>query len=278
MFYFNSKTILIMKSSIILTVHNKDLLLWREVLPKLKVMTDWRDTEIIFVLDGCTDTSEAVICTFCQRNPRIKYKILVTDDIHETCANNFGIKASSSKYIIILQDDMVVNEPNWNNRILEPFERWNDVFAVTANCAHNWMHNKDSVGIKDGWSDLLTHIQHANKTNTDRNSFAIRDSVNRGPLAIDRNLLESMGYLDEAFYPCDSDDHDLMYRMHKKMPGMVCGYYNVEWYSNPEWGGTRDSEGKQKQWALDAQIKNTQLLYDRHKDIMNTHQFENRTI
>lgn len=267
-----------MKSTIILTVHNKAELLRNYVLPALAKFTNWVHTDLIVVLDGCTDESEAEVLSWVKKQGFYRFKLIHTPDVFETKANNAGLREATGDYVIILQDDMVVNEKDWNVRLLEPFDKWDDVFAVTANCAHNWELNPNSQGIKDGWSDLLNHIDHANKTNTPRNVFAIRDSVNRGPLAINRRELEFLNFFDEAFAPLDSDDHDLMYRMRKKEYGLVCGFYAVEWYSRPEWGGTRDSDGKQKQWALDAQIKNTRLLYDRHKDIMNIHQKENRTL
>lgn len=266
-----------MKSTIILTVHNKAELLRDHVLPALAKFTNWVHSDLIVVLDGCTDDSEAEVLSWAKKQGFYRFKLIHTPDVFETKANNAGLREATGDYVIILQDDMVVNEKDWNVRLLEPFT-WLDVFAVSANCAHNWELNPDSQGTKDGWSDLLNHIDHANKNNIPRNVFAIRDSVNRGPLAIDRELLVKMKYFDEDFAPLDSDDHDLMYRMRKSWPWKVCGFYAVEWYSRPEWGGTRDSDGKQKQWALDAQIKNTQLLYDRHKDVMNTHQKESRTL
>lgn len=266
-------------SSIILTIHNKENILYHNVLPALIQNTNWTSTDIVFVLDGCTDMSETIVRKFCERyNTDIKSKILITPNVYETAANNAGIKQSEADYVIILQDDIVVNEPNWNIRILKPFIEWDDVFAVSGNCAHNWSINSDAKGINaDGWSDLLIHHDHANKNNTERNIFAIRDSCNRGPLAINRKELEQLGYFDQqAIAKQDMDDHDLMFRM-KKAIGKKVGYYHIECISDNLWGGTRDSAtGKTKQWALDCQIKNTQLVYERHKDVLNTHTLESR--
>lgn len=272
-----------MKSTIILTIHNKQDLL-PLLLTKLYEETNWIETEIIFVVDGCTDNSLALVEDWCNHHFYILTEVIITPNLFETKANNVGLKRARGKYVIIIQDDMIVNEKDWNVRILEPFHKWDDVFAVSANCAHNWELNPNSQGIKDGWSYLLNHIDHANKTNTPRNVFAIRDSVNRGPLAINRSALEKLNYFDEKFAPLDCDDHDLMYRMQHFMRlkkgnyaiPLVCGFYSVEWYSKPEWGGTRDQDGKPKQWALDAQIKNIKLLYERHKDYIHIHKNENR--
>jgi len=267
-------------SSIILTIHNKENILYHNVLPALMQNTNWTNTDIVFVLDGCTDMSETIVRKFCERyNTNIKSKILITPDVYETMANNAGIKQSDADYVIILQDDIVVNEKDWNLRILKPFQQWDDVFAVSGNCAHNWSHNPETKGVNaDGWSDLLIHHDHANKNNTERDVFAIRDSCNRGPLAINRKELLELGYFDqEAIIKQDMDDHDLMFRM-KKAIGKKVGYYHIECISDNLWGGTRDASGKTKQWLLDCQIKNTQLVYERHKDVLHTHTIENRVL
>lgn len=268
-----------MTSSIILTIHNKENVLYHHVLPALINFTKWEKTDIVFVLDGCNDMSEMIVRKFCERYTHIKSKILITPDVYETAANNAGIKQSEADYVIILQDDIVVNEQDWNLRILKPFQQWDDVFAVSGNCAHNWSINPLAKGIDaDGWSDLLFHHDHANKNNTERNVFAIRDSCNRGPLAINRKELVELGYFDQAaIYRQDMDDHDLMFRM-KKSIGKKVGYLHIEQNADITWGGTRDATGKTKQWLLDCQIKNTQLVLDRHRDIMYTHDLENRLL
>ena len=50
--------------------------------------------------------------------------------------------------------------------------------------------------------------------------------------------LKELNYFDEAFSPQDMDEHDLMFRMRKKL-GKVCGCYWIDFVSDPSWGGTR---------------------------------------
>ncbi len=272
-----------MKSiSINLTIHNKAAILL-EVLLRIKNNTPL-PYELVMVLDGCTDNSADIVQRFCDHYPQIKTKVLVADNVFETKANNMAAKASSGDYIIIVQDDMLINADGWARRLIRPLKTFSDVFAVTAGTAHNWTLNKDSYGYhnpavirNNAWNDLLDHVHHANAKNTPYHKFAIRDCVNRGPLAINRLDLETMGYFDEAFSPQDSDDHDLCYRMHKKL-GKVVGFYSIDWFSKPEYGGTRDANGLTKPWAYETQNKNVKLLYDRHQDYMNTHQQEEREL
>lgn len=271
-----------MSVSINLTIHDKAFLL-PESLGALEEMTDWTATEIIFILDGCTDDSLQIVEAWCKRNHRIKSRIIEAPDVFEVKANNIAARASEGDYIIILQDDQIIDHQDWTKRLLKPFQQFSDVFAVTGNCAHGWKLNQDSEYLKnpvirnDQWCDLLIATGHANKGSSRVNRFEVRSTVNRGPLAINRADLETMGYFDESFAPLDSDDHDLNYRMRKKL-GKVVGYYWVIWYSKPEWGGTRDANGKTKPWAFEAQNKNTLLFYERHKDLIGNNIIEDRML
>lgn len=263
-------------SSIILTIHNKNYLL-HKTLSALKDFTDWRFTDIIFVIDGCNDGSLETVNFWCKENlETIKSKVIVADNVFETKANNLGCKESNADYVIFLQDDTLLLEESWNTRLLWPFKRWDDVFSVSGNCAHNWSYNTPGID-KEGWSTLLRHHDHANKHNTDRSTFYVRDTCNRGPLAIDRKLMAELNYFDEAFAPLSDDDHDLNMRAFKKFK-KVSGFFQIFWFSKSEWGGTRDENGKTKQWVLDVNIKNSSLLYERHKDIIDKHTIENRNI
>lgn len=269
-----------MTSSIILTVHNKGELLHTEILPSLKKNTDWSTTELIIVLDGCTDNSKEIVMDFCHRyNHEIKISVVATPNLYETRANNHGaiLVDNNSRFLIFVQDDCSITEKNWNLRLLEPFHHFKDVFAVSGNMAHNWELNPNSVGRNaEGWCDLLNHTQHANKNNTERGIFAIRDSCNRGPLAINKKDFFDLGMFDLAIDKQDMDDHLLMYDAKKKL-NKVCGFYGVDFISKPEWGGTREN-GKTKQWSLDCQAENTKLFLERHKDIIGIHNNENRII
>tara|TARA_R110000851_G_scaffold200382_1_gene351638 strand:+ start:436 stop:1239 length:804 start_codon:yes stop_codon:yes gene_type:complete len=265
--------------SLILTVHNKGWLLG-EVLERIKKYTTG-PYELIVVLDGCSDNSEEVLMS--KKKLFDNIKIFHTPDVYETRANNKGLKNAIGDYTIIIQDDMLVNEYAWNFRMQKPFDSFGDVFAVTARTAHNWIPNPNSVHINmeenlnDRWCDICIHTDHAEKRNTPRDIFAVRNSVNRGPLIINHLDLQTMGYLDEAFEPQDMDDHDLCYRMHKKI-GKVVGCYWVDIISEDDWGGTREN-GQPASWLLEAHHKNTKIFWNRHKDdITNRRVVENRKL
>lgn len=255
--------------SIILTIHNKEWLV-QQVLDGITKNTRGK-YELIVVLDGCTDKSFDIVEDYFYGKDH-NVIIATTPDVYETKANNVGLKSASGEYVIIVQDDMIIKEPGWNLRIQKPFDVFGDVFAVTSRTAHNWIFNPNTQhltmdeDLDNCWCDVCIHTDHANRENTPRDIFAVRSSVNRGPLMIDHEDLKKMNYLDEEFAPLDMDDHDLMYRMHKEL-GKVCGCYWIDYESRDEWGGTRVS-GSPAPWLLKANHKNTKLFYNRHKDLI----------
>ena len=258
--------------SIILTVHNKGWLI-EEVLDGICKNTT-SSYELIVVLDGCTDNSEDITLTYLQ-STKIDYKILYAPNVFETRANNIGMKMAQGDKIIIVQDDMIIRERDWNSRMEKPFLAFDDVFAVTSRTAHNWKLNPNSqhLGMKNNldncWCDIVDHIDHAGrKEGLDRETFAVRCSVNRGPLMINHQDLKTLNYLDENFSPQDMDDHDLMYRAYKEL-GKVVGCYWIDYQSEDSWGGTR-VDGGPSSWLLKANHKNTKIFYERHQELINT--------
>lgn len=267
--------------SIILTVHNKEWLI-QKVIEGI-VLNTQHPYELIVVIDGCTDNSEQIIWDTLSRTP-VDRKIIYAPNVFETTANNLGMKIAQGDKVIIVQDDMVIKEPGWNLRLEKPFKSFDDVFAVTSRAAHNWIANPNSkhLGMSedlDGcWCDIIEHVDHADrKHGLFRDIFAVRCSVNRGPLMIDHEDLKKLNYLDESFAPQDMDDHDLCYRAYKEL-GKVVGAYWIDYESHDSWGGTRVT-GSPAPWLFKAHHKNTKIFYERHKDLINTNRLiENREL
>ena len=266
--------------SIILTIHNKEWLV-QQVLDGI-VKNTKGDYELIVVLDGCTDKSFDIVEDYFY-DKKQNVKIATTPDVYETKANNVGLKSAEGEYVIIVQDDMIIKEEGWNLRMQKPFDAFDDVFAVTSRTAHNWEFNPDTKhlgmieDLDNCWCDICIHTNHADRTNISRDTFAVRSSVNRGPLMINHEDLKKLNYLDEEFSPQDMDDHDLMYRMHREL-NKVCGCYWIDFESKDEWGGTRVS-GSPAPWLLKANHKNMKIFYERHKDLLNmNYQNEDRRL
>ena len=269
------------QTSLILTIHNKDFLV-EQSLNAIKKFTQGT-YELIIVLDGCADNSEFLVSNFLKENKNLKIKTINTPDVFETKANNVGLKLAESDYVIIIQDDQIVNEEGWNQRLIKPFTTYEDVFAVSANCSHNWVVNSRSKHIhlnknlNDCWSDVLDHTDHAGAVwGLPRNTFAVRQCANRGPLAINHEDLIKLNYFDEIFEPLCMDDHDLCFRARKKLNKIV-GCYVTDFISDFSWGGTHTSSGH-KPWFYEANHKNTKIVWQRHLDIIPHKVIDNRKL
>lgn len=256
--------------SIILTVHNKDYLIF-EVLKRITNFTTGI-YEINVVVDGCSDNSEQIIDNFILQHKNVKINKFNTNDVFETTANNVGLKNSSGEFCVIVQDDMLINEHGWNERLHKPIKQYSDIFAVTGRHSHNWVYNINSIhenmieNLDNCWCDILIATDIAGRENIDRDTFAIRDSVNRGPLLIKHEILQKVNYLDESFAPQDMDDHDLCYRVYKQT-GLMAGCFWLDIISEPSWGGTRKNGGPAS-WLLKSQHKNMKIVWNRHKELI----------
>ena len=257
--------------SINVTVHDKDFLIEKVLTNIFKYTTG--DYELIIVLDGCTDNSETVVKETLSKFPEIKQQLLYAPDVFETKSNNIAAKSSNGEYIIIVQDDMVVQEQGWNQRMLKPVLSFSDVFAVTARTAHNWILNPNSRDRNEGtidsrWSDILIHTDHTERVRgLSRDTFAIRDSVNRGPLLIKHDVLKHFNYLDEAYSPQDLDEHDLCFKAYNQL-GLVCGCYWIDYISDHAWGGTRPDGVNPASWVLKSFHESAKVFAERHENQM----------
>ena len=233
--------------SIELTVHQKDWLL-EEVLTSIFTNSSELVTQVVVVLDGCTDKSEQIAKGF----PVV---IAYTPDVFETKANNVGLQLCTEPYCMIIQDDMIIQEKDFDKRMLKPFQD-KEVFAVSARHALNDIIVNGEIS----YSDMA-----GSEYGTPRNIFAIRDVVNRGPLLLDNNKLQALDYLDEEFSPQSYDDHDICYRAYKQF-GWLSGVYWIDYRSDSSWGSAR---GKNAGIITSAHQVNSRKIMERYPELLN---------
>lgn len=240
--------------SCVLTIHNKESLIEKVCLGINNNLSELTK-EIIIVLDGCVDKSEEIVKNiFNESSKKIEY--VYTDDVFETKANNAGLKKVTSNYVILIQDDMVVNEKNFDKRMIKPFENFSDVFAVTSQTAHN---NRIFGG------NLQTTNPADRRNGYPRDKFGVREIANRGPLMYDYSDLVKLNFFDEFLSPNSYDDHDLSYKAFKFL-NKVSGIYWIDYESKPEWG-----TGRQKNQDIHekAHARNSKIIMERYFDLLN---------
>jgi glycosyltransferase involved in cell wall biosynthesis len=237
-------------NSLILTVHNKAWLI-DEVYNNIKENASTDVEELTIIFDGCTDGSEKIIKNCLKESPKFKVKLLHTPDVWETKANNIGLRESVGDYCIIIQDDQVIKEKDFDRMLKIPFDNFPEVFAVTSRRAPDDYLLRDGVVFKDSGDE--------------RGTFYIRDVAIRGPLMLDHIKLETLNYLDESFAPLFFDDHDLCIRAYQKY-GWLSGSFPINSISLPEWGSTRKPE--KAIFIQNAYDKNEKLFIERYRDYL----------
>ena len=79
-----------------------------------------------------------------------------------------------------------------------------------------------------------------------------------------------MGFFDEEYAPQQLDDHDLMFRMRKKLK-KVCGCYWIDFESDPSWGASRkETTGFSESQPYQRQSHTTRTVNSFTRDIKNT--------
>jgi glycosyltransferase involved in cell wall biosynthesis len=239
----------------VLTTHNKEELIGSVCYGIINNISELTK-EIIVVFDGCVDKTEEIVKNIL-KDVNIKIKYIYTDDVFEVKANNSGLKEVTSDYVILIQDDMIIKEKDFDKRMLKPFISFNDVFAVTSQTAHNnQLINNNNI---------ITTESADRRLGYPRDKFAIREIANRGPLMYDYKDLVKLNFFDEDFSPYSYDDHDISYRAYKQL-GKVSGLYWIEYDSDPSWGTTRL---KNQLLSSESHARNSLIIVDRHSDVLN---------
>jgi glycosyltransferase involved in cell wall biosynthesis len=248
--------VLVKMISVILPVHNQEDIITR-VLDGIFGNISRMTSEVIVILDGCTDNTEKLVNKYAP--PKIwlgcKVKFIKTPDVFEVKADNAGLRDCIRDYAILVQDDMIIQELGFDIRLIKPMLVWDDVCAVTARSAHNHILGENG---DLGHSDIT-----GSEWGQPRDRFVIRQSVNRGPLALRMDVVRNLGYLDEIYAPLGWDEHDLCMRAYKNW-GFVSGAYPIRYQSDLAWGTTRKNPTSASIQQA-AYRKNVGTFIERHR-------------
>jgi glycosyltransferase involved in cell wall biosynthesis len=245
----------------LLTTHNKQDMIESVCYGIINNISE-NTKQIIVVFDGCVDNTENIVKNVLS-NTNIDVEYVYTDDVFETRANNAGLKKVKNDYVILVQDDMIIKEKHFDLRMLKPFITFDDVFAVTAQTAHNNLIINGNV-ITTGSADR--------REGYPRDHFGVREMANRGPLMYNYSDVVKLNYLDEEFAPNSYDDHDISYRAKIEL-NKVSGLYWIDYQSEPHWGTGRQ---KNQDFHHRAHQKNSKLIIQRYGNILGTIKNEDR--
>ena len=249
--------------SIIVTCHNKECLIdqvVRSILENTK-----SQFQLVMVFDGCTDGSEIKVEQVLGKNSSrnlADVRVFHTPDVFETKANNYGMKRADGDTLILVQDDMVICEKGWERRLTHPLATYPNVLSVSARGAHNVTLRRKPALFR--YAELDCPDAATRERGLSRDTFAIRDTANRGPLALDAEKVRVLRYLDERFAPYIWDEHDLNLRAYRDYR-WIAGCYWIDCLSKPEWGTTRK---KNQELFQRTYRRNMNILYRRHRKLI----------
>ncbi len=204
------------------------------------------DYEIIIINDYSHDRTLEILKKFfgnyepIDRNFK-RIRIIDTNwPLFETKCDNIGFKLSKAKFVLEIQADMQMIIKGYDQILSRPFNKIDNLIAVSGRCAH-FFDYKDNL---DGIGKLGINIEKSIKElNVKENNFYIFDTCNRGPLLIDNYKLKQMNYLDERNYFLDNSEHDLMLRA-RLSKNYICGYFPIDFYAPLKDGSTRNRKIK----------------------------------
>lgn len=223
--------------SIINPIYNQETIVVKNVESYINNTED--NFELIIILDSCSDNTKQNLLNFItnykNKNKNfIQIKILETlEPLFETKCDNIGFKIAQGKYLLEIQADMEMTEIGYNKHLSKAFNILPNVIAVSGRCAHN-------LFTEGGIGKLGANIEKdISCLNVDKNTFYTFETCNRGPLLLDKEKVEKLGYLDENNYFLDNSEHDLMLRAYLKYK-YICGYIPINFNSPLKDGSTRN--------------------------------------
>ena len=263
----------------IVTIHNKQDLI-KKVLEGIVFSTkdSQYKTNIVCVLDGCTDNSEKYIDEFEIENKH-NYEIhkIIENDVHELLSINSAFKFISNisnnpeDLIFILQDDVILEELNLNETIEYLYENNPQLGYISFRCglstdlySNGLLREHSFIESEDGhWKQLnMDHFLEMKNR-----EFGFCEIVIKSPTVIKKSVLDEVGFFDENLAPYGHDDLDLCIRLNNL--GYKNAVYGAKFTSKLDWGGTRESKNQEKDYHKQYNnivFRNKLYLMDKHKD------------
>lgn len=214
-----------------------------------------KNSELMLIVDGCTDRSEQIVDEFIKNSSHKVHKILMPN-VHMLLSVNAGLRKVTSGFSIIMQDDIILEDLDSEEKINELYRQMNHKLGVISfrygsNIKFaNWktrILNQTFFNLIEEHDFIKGPDDYADYESGDYGIFYPRMSAINGPNCIPFNLLEKSGLLDENLAPYGFDDPE--YCLRSLQLGFVNGLFPIKYKSDEEWGGTRRSKSFLKEVA-----------------------------
>ncbi len=178
-----------MKYSIVIPTYNHCDDLLKPCIESIIANTDLSETEVIIMANGCVDNTVEYVKSLGFPFKLIHHK----DQLGYTKATNLGLQATSGEYIVLLNNDVIIqpHPVGWLNLLREPFDN-NEKVGMTGPLLFK--------GVKGISNDFIMF-------------FCAMTT---------RKIIDEVGYLDEIFAPGGVEDVDYGLRL------TLAGYELIE--------------------------------------------------
>lgn len=263
----------------IVTVHNKEELI-EKVLDGIVNSTKGSTffTNIICVLDGCTDSSYQRVIDFSNRlDSNYKLYTIVENDVHELMSINSALRfiatldGTPDDLIFFLQDDVILQDESVNEIIEYLYSQYPELGYISFRCG--LLTSLDSSGILCEHSFIESEYGHWKQLNLNHfmemrdREFSFIEIVIKSPTCIKKSVLDVVGLFDENLQPFGHDDLDLCIRLNKL--GYKNAVFGIKFESKLDWGGTRENKNQEKGYHKNYNsiiFRNKIYLTNKHRD------------
>lgn len=220
--------------SLVIPVHNQESIILRTL--SHVFANTVRGYELIIILDYCTDGTEEILINHLDSfEPPTDLCLLCivsqSTPVFETTSDNIGFSLSRADIVIEIQADMIVDEYAYNDTLAKPLVLYDDFIAVSGRSSHTF---NQIFGI----GKLGHRIERKLPRFLNKRFVYMMGTCNRGPLALRRDRLETLGFFDEKNFFLNDSDHDLFARAYHRY-GWRCGYVPIEVISRLAEGSSR---------------------------------------
>lgn len=239
-----------------------------------------KDSKIILVVDGCTDRSEQIVDEFIARNVRKTVK-LIMPNVHMLLSVNEGLKHIEEGFSIIMQDDIILQDVEMEQKIISLYERIGPKLGVISfrfgsnikvtNFFQSLRTSFKKMIIEDDF--IKSKDDYGNYPKGEYDTFYPRMSAINGPNCIPFSVICKLKEFDTNLAPYGFDDPEFCLRALEL--GFINGLFPVKYQSDEEWGGTRRSKSFLAE-VKRIHIRNRKYVYNKHKDFLDTFLKENK--
>lgn len=231
------------------------------------------ESNIILIVDGCTDRSESIVDEFIKNSSHKAQKILMPN-VHMLLSVNAGLKMVTKGFSVIMQDDIILKDIETEKKIINLYKRKQGKLGVISfrygsnigMCSILKRLKKKTLNGMIEEIDLIKGPDdYANYPAGSYGNFYPRMSAINGPNCIPWSLLSRVGILDEKLAPYGFDDPE--YCIRSLQSGYINGLFPIKYHSDIEWGGTRRSKSFYRQ-AARIHKRNRIYIYNKHKDFL----------